>query len=847
MDHPATLSVENESEFVEARDELERRIRAGSLLEVEELRDQYPAVWENTETALELVYSEYVLRVANGESPDRRDWYRRYPEWRERLERLFGLHDLLSDHDTHRGLHDATIPRIKPLEPLETDVHPEGYELHEELGRGGMAVVYRAKQRELNRIVALKVLRGGAWFADADAIRIRREAEAAARMQHANIVQIYQIGDWDGVPFLCLEYVGGGTLGEFLARNQRQGTLGITPKQAAELVATLARAMQYAHDNGIIHRDLKPANVLLSANVATPLAEPKITDFGLAVTADMSLSLTQTATLAGTPCYMAPEQAEPRRNGVGPRTDVYALGGILYELLTGRPAFQGASVLETLDFVRSAEPIQPRILQRQVPLDLETICLKCLQKSADRRYASAGELADDLERFQSGQAIHARPVSWFETIRKTVKRHPLVSGLVGSVMVMTALSMGLLYGLYHNSEQARLQEHALREQLEETRSKELIASANAHWLNGDTLEAKKLLASCAEPYRNEELAALQKIVNTEESTATGTATGAILASPGGKYVLIEQGYSARLPGVHPALDTRVTRPPEIIDRQTGTKIGEVKSVSRSFLYQYHFSDTEDKLYAVRTSNNSVYNSIVKGTPGYSEPPHVIVFDLHTRTETKLAIKTPDRGTAWKLRHFLVAIHDSKAKTIAIRNLFEERLMSSITLPDLSPCKRLIFCTANNNLISIHDDRLYWWDTNTGKSIRSLPFKYQSTQSRFIDNPEGNLLYYCEQQALRFPETLDRIIAWNTKTNREEFRIESPDVFHSYRVDPSGQFLAMSMDRQIRIYDARTGRFRIALRGHKTGTPNIDFLPNHKLASVSTDTQLKTWNLSAWVE
>ncbi len=265
----------------------------------------------------------------------------------------------------------------------------------------------------LNRLVALKVILHGA-HAGADQLqRFRVEAEAAARLQHPNIVQIFDVGEQAGTPYLALEFVDGGTLAERLDGKP------LPPPQAAELVETLARAIHAAHDRGIVHRDLKPANILLTRD-----GIPKITDFGLARRLDEA-GQTQSGAVLGTPSYMAPEQAAGQVRAIGPAADVYALGTMLYELLTGRPPFKGASVLETLEQVRTQEALPPRYLQPKLPRDLETICLKCLEKTPGRRYASAALLADDLCRFIQGEPIQARSYNVLDRLAHTLDRRHL--------------------------------------------------------------------------------------------------------------------------------------------------------------------------------------------------------------------------------------------------------------------------------------------------------------------------------------------------------------------------------------------------------------------------------------
>ncbi|MGH7223564.1 MAG: protein kinase domain-containing protein, partial [Gemmataceae bacterium] len=312
-----------------------------------------------------------------------------------------------------------------------------GYTLLELLGQGGMGVVWKARQDGLNRLVALKRLRSAGTASAEVLARFRREAESVARLRHANIVQIYEVGEQDGEPYLALEYVGGGSL----ARKLADGML--LPAQAAVLVETLARAMHHAHENGIVHRDLKPDNILLDDNGA-----PKIGDFGLAKQLDEASAHTRTGTVLGTPSYMAPEQAASEQTNVGPLADVYALGAILYETLTGRPPFRGPTVLDTLAQVREREAVPPRQLQPNIPRDLQTICLKCLHKEPRRRYGSALALADDLRRFATGEPIQARPVGRLERLLKWMRRKPTLAILAGIVLIIPVAAIAAL--LWHN-------------------------------------------------------------------------------------------------------------------------------------------------------------------------------------------------------------------------------------------------------------------------------------------------------------------------------------------------------------------------------------------------------------
>jgi serine/threonine-protein kinase len=406
-----------------------RAWRRGTRASVETYLARQPGVEADAETVLHLIYNEIVLRTEAGESPQREEYLNRFPHLAEQLELQFELEGALWPESRPRpGWGDTTPDGFPPPPyPAHRPVIP-GYSIIGELGRGGMGVVYRARQERLNRAVALKMILAGEHAPPEAAVRFLGEAEAVARLHHPNIVQVHAFGEHDGRPYLEMEYVAGGSLADRL-----DGTPW-PAREAARVVETLARVMQEVHRLAIVHRDLKPANVLLTGD-----GRPKIADFGLAKWLDVESGLTRTDHVVGSPSYMAPEQAEGKAGAVGPAADVYALGAILYELLTGGPPFRAATALETLEQVKTAEPVTPRRLRPGLSRDLETICLKCLRKEPARRYDSASDLAEDLRRFGAGEPIRARPVVAWERAWRWCRREPawatlaaaLVAGFLG--------------------------------------------------------------------------------------------------------------------------------------------------------------------------------------------------------------------------------------------------------------------------------------------------------------------------------------------------------------------------------------------------------------------------------
>jgi TolB-like protein/Tfp pilus assembly protein PilF len=331
--------------------------------------------------------------------------------------------------------------------PVRIPMHFGDYELQEEIGRGGQGIVYRARQKSLNRTVALKIIALGHWATARHLKRFRLEAEAAASLNHPSIVPIHEVGERDGCCYFSMNLIEGGQLDEVVRRE------AISIRRAAELIAKLARTVHYAHEHGILHRDIKPGNILLDKE-----GEPHLTDFGLARLVETESTVTRTTEVLGTPSYMAPEQASGNNVALTSATDTYGLGAVLYHLLTGCPPFAGGTTYETVRLVLETDPRQPRLLNPKVNRDLSTICLKCLQKDPQRRYASALALAEDLERWLKHEPIQARRTGLFARGKKWVRRKPAIAAVITLSLALIA-TVGVIVwksDLFHRPAAARI-------------------------------------------------------------------------------------------------------------------------------------------------------------------------------------------------------------------------------------------------------------------------------------------------------------------------------------------------------------------------------------------------------
>ena len=383
---------------------------------------------DDRDQQLEAIIADYIRACETGTALNRGEILKRHPELADELRQFFGQHDRMNQIAAPiRGFGDALAHAVGPGQQLS---YVGNYELLEEIARGGMGVVYKARQTTLGRIVAVKMIVSGRLASEQDVKRFQVEAQAAAGLQHPNIVSIHEVGKHEGWHYFSMDYVEGRDLSKILRENL------LSAKQAATYVRQMAEAIHYAHQQGILHRDLKPSNILIDDH-----DQVRITDFGLAMRVESGSDLTRTGQIVGTPSYMPPEQAQGKRSLIGPRSDVYSLGAVLYECLTGRPPFRSDTVVETIQQVINVEAASPRMLNPSVSRDLETICLKCMEKEADGRFHTAQSLADDLGRFLRGEPIYARSISRPSRVWRWCKRNPLVARLtVAMIMLLLGIA-----------------------------------------------------------------------------------------------------------------------------------------------------------------------------------------------------------------------------------------------------------------------------------------------------------------------------------------------------------------------------------------------------------------------
>lgn len=737
-----------------------------------------------------------------------------------------------------------------------------GYEIIGELGHGGMGVVYKARQVALQRIVALKMLsavnRGSSDFT----ARFRGEAAAAARLQHANIVQLYEYGEAGGRPYFSLEYVAGGSL------DYRLRSRPLPAEKAAELLATLAAAMHFAHAHGVIHRDLKPANILIAAE-PTPIADArgdfsglrgdtlKIADFGLAKLLDSDSQQTSTGVILGTPSYMSPEQASGRTHHIGVATDIYSLGAILYECLVGHPPFRGATPFETVLQVTHDDPVPLRRLRPDLPRDLETICMKCLAKEPTKRYSSAQTMADDLLRFLNREPILARPASLWERSRLWVRRHPAKAVMYASLLAAAALFTGL--AIRHNTVLTAAYKQTQFEHQEARRQLMRLTIANGTKLadDGDYLWALPWFAEALRLEDNPEridvdrirMAAILDLSPTLEQVWSGDVPVIdAVASPDGTMVATVRGDgSVRLwrrdrPG-EPAVMLRSPQPGprEPVTTRTRTAL-QFDRGGRRLLAQL-----SDGGRVFEIGNEGAPFAVGQGLPAWLPDGRLIVAEpnrLTIRAADSLSPTTSAESAGAPIVAMAVSADGRQVATghangeVRLWNVADLKADGTALQITGGPVVRLQFSLDGRRLLAVAGAAAEVWDLEM-RRIAFSPLRHAQAITDAAFSPDGRFIATSSLD--------DTARLWRA----EDGQAVADPLKHSSDVlrvafSPDSRLLATcGDDNLVRVWNARTGASHSPPLPHSGSATAVAFGPDSRsLVTAGEDGLVKLWRVGS---
>lgn len=836
MRHGGRVGAVSDATLRQLCAELERRLRAGEAGSAEAVIASHPGLDKDADAALEIIYTEFVAREQLGQRPRPDEFLTRFPEWHEGLAELFQIHGAVGisaagpAHDAGTPFPDATHWRGAHLLSSDGGRRVGNYQLLEEIGRGGMGVVYKAHQLGLNRPVALKMILTGADAGPQERARFRAEAEAAAHLHHPNIVQIYEVGEHDGRPFLSQEFVAGGSL------EARLAGVPWPAAEAAGLVQTLARAMHYAHQQGVVHRDLKPANVLLQPAPESPGGGeeppasrgtiPKIADFGLArrlssATAGpgAATALTAAGAIIGTPAYMAPEQAAGDRGEIGPAADTYALGAILYELLTGRPPFQGVGVLETLEQVRSHDPIPPGRLVPGMARDIETICLKCLQKEPPRRYETAAALADDLGRYLDGHPVHARPTGTGEKAWKWAKRRPALALTLTTLVVLTVIGLTTVTVLWQQTVAALHTVQKERDEKEAAFASKLIALAHRDWLDNNIKAARRRLEECPPAHRGPEWHYLDRVCHAcifeWESRDSSQKITSLAWSPDARLLAANLGSTVKI--------------------WNSEAWSEDSTLPRKF-----------------------------GLPklGFDVDGHLVSLDwprfagiLGSRASKRLEVTSWDVKTGQVLGEFTPSLDissqpviSSDGRRIAYLDLARITVMDvrqgHVLASILEPSKSIqpMALNADGSRIAWGSEHKFIrvWDVAADREVGSIG-SFRGVAS-MVFAPDRERIAVARNES---DKKAGFVELWDPRTGKIAVSLQAhADFIRCVAISPDGRRLATgSADKTVKVWDLPTGRELLTLRGHRDSVLLLSFnADGTRLASGAYDGAIRIWDV-----
>ncbi len=671
------------------------------------------------------------------------------------------------------------------------------YALLEEIARGGMGVVWRARQISLNRPVALKMILEGPLATPASKQRFHTEAEAAARLDHPHIVPIYEIGEHQGRPYLSMKLLEGGTL--------VAGWAGKPLREAAALLAKVARAVHYAHQRGILHRDLKPTNILLDDR-----GEPHITDFGLAKLADDDSSLTLSAAVLGTPAYMSPEQAAGQSSALTTAADTYSLGAILYELLTGQPPFRAETMVETLRQVCEREPTHPRLLNPSVDQDLETICLKCLNKDPLRRYGSAEMLAEDLERWRNGEPILARPSTAWEMTSRWTRRNPEIAALAACLVV--AIGAGLIG--------TGLMWHRARQTAASAQQLAYVANMNrtqAAWEQNNVGLVHQVLEETQDsPLRDFEWFYWQRLTHLEKRTFRGhlqAVMGVAISGDGRRIVSASADRTAK-----------------VWELATGRELLTLTGHT-DIVFAVAFSSDDQRIV---TGSFDKTARVWDATSGRQ----LLLLTGHTDNVETVAFSRDDRRILTGSPDKTVRLWDAST------GLELQKLRIAGHLATFSPDGRQIVATGGflmvgGNLVANEASKIATlWDTESGRELLQFKGHSEAILSVAFSSDGKRIVTGSRDNTAK---------VWDTATGTNLVTLRG----HRLQIEPARfsndgkRIVTASEDQTAKVWDAETGRELFTLKGHSAGLISAVFSPDDRLIITgSYDKTLKVWDPEA---
>jgi WD40 repeat protein len=730
----------------------------------------------------------------------------------------------------------AFVPgQVTESERAASVVAVPGYEILRVLGRGGMGVVYQARHLALKRIVALKMILAGGHAGPQELARFRLEAEAVARLQHPNIVQVFEVGESEGHPFCALEFVDGGTLA---SKINGQGLPGL---DAARLVETLARAVQLAHSRNVVHRDLKPANVLLASD-----GVPKITDFGLARQTDNGSGETQAGAIMGTPSYMAPEQASGRTREAGPAADIYSLGAILYECLTGRPPFRGQTLVETLDLVRSQEPVPPTHWQKKVPPDLETICLKCLRKEPEQRYTSAAELADDLVRWQQGEPIRARPVGSVERAVKWVQRNPVPTAAAVAVVLALVAGATVSYLGYReaveqaniakNNEETATQQTALAVQRANERDREAVRANREAVLAKGALHTNQIYLAfqAREQFDYPRVAQLLTEIRPEYQQVWETRYLRNLWLKEARPRRVFAGHTDRVVSVCFSPDGKTVltashdKTARLSDATTGQELFVLRGHTKEILSACFSPDGKTVLTGSKDHTARLWDAETGKEKAVltGHTDQVVSLGFRLDGQRVLTGSTDSTARAWD------------AQTGQEKVLFKGHT-GSVVYVSFSPDGKTVL-TGSATLftrgrdLGRTDNTARLWDAQTGQEKATLKSHRGSLWSVCFSPDGQRVLTGGEDKTARL---------WDAQTGQEKGVFQGTHYITSACFSPDGKrVLTLSAEYPARLWDTQTGRENTALKGQTGVITNACFSPDGQRILTDGISGARLWDV-----